>query len=258
LWWIKSEWGVGLIRLWGTITDISTVLRLLFSKIGQTHLGARNLFSFNDPQGMCPECNGIGRKLGVKSDGFWDMDKSLNEGAIQVPVYSAWERDTYVTCGFFDNDKKLRDYTPEEMDLLLYGKDIKFKTQMGNNSINLSYEGVIERFTRAYIRRDLKTLSERTQKAVAPYITMQPCPLCHGARLSQAALNCRINGYNIAELSAMEVGDLLTVVQAFEDKSVAPILVTLRQQLQHLVDIGLEYLSSTVRPAHCRAGNPSE
>lgn len=239
----QKRMGGGSHSTLGTITDISTVLRLLFSKIGQPHLGARNLFSFNDPQGMCPECNGIGRKLGVKSDGFWDMDKSLNEGAVQVPVYSAWERDTYVTCGFFDNDKKLRDYTPEEMDLLLYGKDIKFKTQMGNNSINLSYEGVIERFTRAYIRRDLKTLSERTQKAVAPYITMQPCPLCHGARLSQAALNCRINGYNIAELSAMEVGDLLTVVQAFEDKSVAPILVTLRQQLQHLVDIGLEYLS---------------
>jgi excinuclease UvrABC ATPase subunit len=227
----------------GTITDIAPVLRLLFSRTGQPHVGFSNAFSFNDPQGMCPECNGIGRKLGVISDGFLDMSKSLNEGAIQVPVFSSWERDSYVSCGFFDNDKKLTDYSDAEMQLLLHGKDLKYKVQMGSNSMNATYEGVIERFTRAYIRRDIKTLSERTQKAVAPYLSMQPCPLCNGARLSQAALNCRIQGYNIAQLSTMEIGELIAVLQHFDDPVAAPMVKTLIERLQHLVDIGLEYLT---------------
>src|SRR5512145_2265846 len=106
----------------GTITDIYTVLRLLFSRVGKPFVGYSNVFSFNDPQGMCPECNGLGRKMSVVADTFLDMDKSLNEGAVQVPTFAAWERDSYKSSGFFDNDKKLRDFTEEEMDLLMYGK----------------------------------------------------------------------------------------------------------------------------------------
>lgn len=152
----------------GTITDIAPVLRLLFSRIGQPFVGYSNAFSFNDPQGMCPDCNGIGRKMGVLSDSFLDMSKSLNEGAVQVPVFASWERDSYASSGFFDNDKKLADYTDEELELLLHSQPRRFKLQIGNNTMNATYMGVIERFNRAYIKRDLKTLSERTQKAVAP------------------------------------------------------------------------------------------
>jgi excinuclease UvrABC ATPase subunit len=224
----------------GTITDIAPVLRLLFSRTGQPHVGFSNAFSFNDPQGMCPECNGIGRKLGVISDDFLDMSKSLNEGAIKVAVFSSWERDSYLACGFFDNDKKLTDYSDEEMQLLLHGKDIKYKLQVGINSMTATYEGVIER---AYIRRDIKTLSERVQKAVAPYLSMQACPLCKGARLSQAALGCRIQGYNIADLSTMEIGELVVALKQFTDPVAAPMVNTLVERLQHLVDIGLEYLT---------------
>ena len=227
----------------GTITDISPVMRLLFSRVGKPFVGYSNAFSFNDPQGMCPECNGIGRKLGIVSDGFLDYSKSLNEGAVQVPVFSSWERDSYAASGFFDNDKKLADYTEEEMELLLHGKDLKYKLQIGSGNMNASYLGVLERFSRSYIKRDLKTLSERTQKAVAPYIRFGPCPLCKGARLSQAALNCRIDGWNIAELSAMEADELVEVIQTITDPVAAPMVATLRERLQHLVDIGLGYLS---------------
>src|SRR5688572_14867728 len=167
----------------GTITDIYTLLRLLFSRVGQPHVGYTNAFSFNDPQGMCPECSGLGRKLGVVSDSFLDLDKSLNEGAVQVPFFAGWELSAYAASGFFDNDRKVRDFTPEEMDLLLYGKDRKFKMQFGGGTMNVTYSGIIEKVERAYVRRDLKTLSERTQKAVMPYLRMQTCPLCHGARL---------------------------------------------------------------------------
>jgi excinuclease ABC A subunit len=239
----QKRLGGGSHSTMGTITDISPVLRLLFSRVGQPFVGYSNVFSFNDPQGMCPECNGIGRKMGVDSTTFLDMSKSLNEGAVQVPIFSSWERESYASSGFFDNDKKLADYTDEEMELLLHGKDLKFKLQIGSGAMNASYAGVIERFNRAYIKRDLKTLSERTQKMVAPYLTMQPCPLCKGARLSQAALSCTINGHNIAELSAMEVGDLIDVIRAINDPIAAPMVATLTERLQHLVDIGLEYLS---------------
>src|SRR5688572_20424058 len=91
----------------GTITDIYTLLRLLYSRVGTPYVGYSNAFSFNDPQGMCPECNGIGKKLGVIADDFLDMNKSLNEGAVQVPVFASWEARAYAASGFFDNDKKL-------------------------------------------------------------------------------------------------------------------------------------------------------
>ena len=239
----QKRMGGGSHSTMGTITDIYTALRLLFSRVGQPSAGYSNAFSFNDPQGMCPECNGIGRKMGVDSSTFLDLSKSLNESAVQVPVFSSWERDSYAASGFFDNDKKLADYGDEEMELLLHGKDLKYKLQIGSGSMNASYQGVIERFNRSYIKRDIKTLSERTQKAVAPYLTMQPCPLCKGARLSQLALNSKINGHNIAELSAMEVGELIGVIKEITDPVAASMVATLTERLQHLVDIGLEYLS---------------
>jgi excinuclease UvrABC ATPase subunit len=227
----------------GTITDIYTALRLLYSRVAQPYVGYSNAFSFNDPAGMCPECNGLGKKLGVVSDDFLDLEKSLNEGAVQVPMFAGWEASAYAASGFFDNDKKLKDFTPEEMDLLLYGKDRKFKMQFGGGSMNVTYSGILEKIERAYIRRDLKTLSERTQKAVAPYIRPRPCPLCRGARLGQAALGATINGRNIAELAAMEIGELIPVIQQIDAAAAAPVVATLVERLRHVADIGLEYLS---------------
>ncbi len=253
----QKRLGGGSTSTVGTITDIAPVLRMMFSRLGQPFVGYSNAFSFNDPQGMCPECGGLGQKMGVVADSFLDMSKSLNEGAVQVPTFAAWERDSYTASGFFDNDKKLADFTPEEMDLLLHGKDLKYKLQIGSGSMNASYAGIIEKFTRSYIKRDLKTLSERTQKMVAPYIRMQPCPLCHGARLSQAALHCRIDGRNIAELSAMEIDDLLAYVQTIDGATAAPIVATLSERLGHLVDIGLEYLTLD-RPTETLSGGESQ
>jgi excinuclease UvrABC ATPase subunit len=240
----------------GTITDIATVLRLLFSRIGQPYVGNYNVFSFNDPHGMCPECNGLGRKIGVDLDAFLDTSKSLNEGAILFPEYSVnnesakrwiWGWSIDPPTALFDLDKKLVDYTDEEMEMLLHSKPRKGKIQVGGatfeGSVNFTFEGIVEKFTQKYILRDVKTMSERTQKAVAPYMSYGPCPLCKGARLSQAALRCKINGRNIAELSAMEVDELIEVVRAIADPVAAPIVAALAERLQHMIDIGLEYLS---------------
>ncbi len=228
----------------GTITDIYTLLRLLFSRVGRPPAGYANAFSFNDPQGMCPECNGIGRKTGLVADDFLDRSKSLNDGAIQVPFWVGWEVGAYTASGFFDNDKKLQDYSKDELDLLLYGKDLKYKLPIGDKTMNASYLGVIEKLERQYVRRDIKTLSPRIQKAVEPYLRMRTCPLCKGARLNQAALKCRINGYSIADMTAMEVGDLIPVLRLLEEGPVAaPMIKGVIERLQHVADIGLDYLS---------------
>src|SRR5688572_6431614 len=239
----QKRLGGGSTSTVGTITDIAPVLRLLFSRVGKPHAGYSNAFSFNDPQGMCPECSGMGKKMGVIADSFLDLSKSLKEGAVQVPVFASWENAMYPSSGLFDNTKKLRDFSREEMDLLLHGKPQKVKMKFGGGVINVTYMGIVEKFTKAYIKRDLKTLSERTQKRVAPFIGLQPCPLCKGARLSQAALRCKINGKNIAELSAMEITALASVVQKIADPVAAPMVNTLTERLGHLVDIGLDYLS---------------
>ena len=229
----------------GTITDIAPLLRLLFSRIGEPHAGPAYVFSFNDPHGMCPECNGIGRKLGVDMSKALDMTKSLNEGAILLPDYAVngWEWNMLVQSGDYDFDKKLQDFTEEELDRLLYAKARKVEVMFGGKAMNITVEGVIEKFTNKYIKRDLKTMSERTQRAVAPFITEGPCPSCRGARLNQAALNSRIHGLNIADMASMEIGQLIRAVREIDDPRAEPIVKALAERLQHLADIGLDYLT---------------
>lgn len=229
----------------GTITDIAPILRILFSRVGRPHVGPANLFSFNDPMGMCPECDGLGRKLGVDLDKAIDMSRSLNEGAILLPdcKVGSWDWNLIVQSGEFDPDKKLCDYSEEELERLLYSKAKKVKVDFAGKPMNITVEGVIEKFTGKYIRQDVKLKSERTQKAVMPFIAEGPCPVCRGARLNQAALNCRIHGLNIAEMSAMEVGRLIEVAGEIDDPEAAPIVKALIERLRHLADIGLDYLT---------------
>ena len=255
----QKRLGGGSHSTMGTITDIYTVLRMLYSRIGQPYAGNYNVFSFNDPQGMCPECNGMGRKIGVNMALFLDTAKSLNDGAILYPEYGtgSWDWTICIQSGLFDNDKKLADYTDEEMEKLLHGKPYKVKTEVAGKPFNLTFEGIIDKFSRKYITRDLKTMSERTQKAVEPYLILGPCTLCKGARLSQLALSSKIAGRTIAQLSAMEVGALIHVIGAITDPVAAPVVATLTERLQHLVDIGLEYLSLD-RPTDTLSGGESQ
>lgn len=241
----QKRLGGGSHSTMGTITDISPILRLLFSRAGQPYVGESNMFSFNDPQGMCPECNGIGRKLNVDMDKAVDLSKSLNEGAIKLPDYKVdgWDWSLVVQAGPFDPDKKLSHYSDEELEKLLYSKAKKVKMDFAGKATNVTVEGVIEKFTNKYIKQDLKTKSERTQKAVAPFITEGTCSTCHGSRLSQATLSCKINGFNIAEMSSMEVGQLIRIIHEVDIAVAAPIIKSLSERLQHLVDIGLDYLT---------------
>ena len=226
----------------GTVTDIATALRLMFSRFGKPYVGYANMFSFNDPAGMCPNCNGIGQKLGVDMDAAFDVNKSINEGALRLPIYqnnSPW-LETVKRSGLFDNDKKLKDFSQKELDDLYHSKLVR--TDLGNG-IHLNFEGVVDRFVRNYIKNDVKTMSERTQKNVGLFITMEPCELCHGARLSQKALACKIQGYNIADLSSMQVDKLLETIKQFDTQENHALVKTVRERLSNLVEIGLGYLS---------------
>lgn len=227
----------------GTITDIYAVLRLLYSRVAQPYVGASYYFSFNDPNGMCMECSGSGAKLTIDQDKLIDMSKSLSDDAVNVPFFAKWEMNSYLASGYFDIDKKLSDYTAEELDLLLWGKDRKFKMNMGGNSMNITYFGVLEKITQSYIKRDIKSLSERTQKAVAPYLHEAECPLCHGARLNQAALGAKINGLSIADMTTMEVEAMIPEWQKITEPTALSVVTILIERLQHMVDIGLGYLS---------------
>lgn len=237
----QKRLGGGSTSTVGTVTDIAPILRLLFAKLGQPNLGHGYMFSFNNPAGMCQECDGLGQKMDVNLDVLLDYSKSLNEGAIQSADYKidSWGWKIITATGLFDNDKKISDYSDKEMHDLLYTKSLKVKT----NGINLTFEGLVELFTRKYIKRDLKSLAERTQKAVAPYLTNGPCEACKGSRLSQPALSSKINGLNIADLYAMQIDELLEAVQAIKNPEAKAIISMLEERLQHLIDIGLDYLS---------------
>jgi excinuclease UvrABC ATPase subunit len=226
----------------GTYTDISVLLRLLFSRIGQPSAGPAYAFSFNTPQGMCPECEGIGKTVQLDLEKFLDRSKSLNGGAILHPEFKVgkWMWKMYPLSGLFDNDKPIQDYTDEELRALLYGAD-NVKVSFGE--FGSKYEGLVERFTRMYLKKDAAAMSERNRAVFEQFTTSQTCPVCNGARLNQAALNCRINGRNIAELSDLEATGLIKFLDGFTDPVAVRVAAKLIERLQHLVDIGLGYLS---------------
>ena len=242
----------------GTVTDIYAVLRLLFSRVGQPNVGYSNAFSFNHPKGMCPECGGVGHIVEVDEDKMFDKNKSLNEGAILFPTYSVgsyyWK--AFTCSGYFDCDKPLKDYTDEEWQQFLHGEG-KFSTVRGGIPLEGNYEGVIRRFTRMFVQKGSSEISASTREKIEHYIRYAPCPACRGTRLNQAALSCRINGLNIAEMAELEIEQLIPVVAAIDAPAGRTLVADLLRRLEHLRDIGLGYLSLS-RPTSTLSGGESQ
>ncbi|MCM3203395.1 ATP-binding cassette domain-containing protein [Paenibacillus illinoisensis] len=229
----------------GTITDIYAMLRLLFSRIGKPFAGNSHVFSFNDPAGMCPECSGVGQVVQFDVDKLLDRSKSLNEGAILFPVFKvgSWYLNTYVHSGLFDNDKQLAEYTLAEWNTLLLGKESKIVYHTKGGDIESDYEGLLPKLTRLYLKRDNSEMSHAKRETLDQFLSYSECNLCRGSRLNQAALSCRINGYNIAQCASMEIGDLIRMIEIVRDPVASPIIDGILTRLNHLVDIGLDYLS---------------
>lgn len=227
----------------GTITDINSYLRALYSRFGSTYIGKANMFSFNDINGMCPECEGLGKKLVPNMDEILDMNKSLNEGAILLSGFGvgSWHWKIFVQSGYFDNDKKIKDYTKEELEKFLYGESHKIQIDE-TGTTNITYEGLMNKFNRLYLGKQGDT-SEATKKKLSKLLIEDKCPLCQGRRLHQRVYDCLINGYNITDLTSMQIDELVKVIKEINEPEAEPLIKGIVEKLNNIIDIGLGYLT---------------
>lgn len=225
----------------GTATDAYAILRIIFSRLGTPYVGSSSAFSFNQPDGMCPECEGTGRVSSIDVAELVDEEKSLVEGAITVPNFTVdgWYWKAFAESGLMDPTVKIKDFTAQQREDFLYKPAVKMKI----GGINTTYEGLVPKVNRIYIAKGAEAAQPHIRAFVERAVTFTSCPLCRGARLTQAALSARIRGTNIAECSAMQISDLARFISEIDDPSVGPLVDTLGETLNSLVEIGLGYLS---------------
>jgi excinuclease UvrABC ATPase subunit len=265
----------------GTATDANAMLRVLFSRLGQPHVGSSNAFSFNVPSvrgagqivigtgdgkktesrtfevngGMCPRCEGMGSVNDIDLSQLYDDRKSLGEGALTIPGYTAdgWGVRIFTESGFLDAHKPIRDYTATELRDFLH----KEPTKVRINGINLTYEGLIPKIQKSMLSKDVDAMQPHIRAFVERAVTFTACPDCGGTRLSAAARSSKIGGINIADACAMQISDLAAWVRGLDEPSVAPLLAGLRHTLDSFVEIGLGYLSLD-RPSGTLSGGEAQ
>jgi excinuclease UvrABC ATPase subunit len=265
----------------GTATDANAMLRILFSRLGQPHIGSPQAFSFNVASisgagavkferagktvkerrsfsitgGMCPRCEGRGTVSDIDLTQLIDDSKSLREGAITVPGYTGggWNSRLYIESGFVDPDKPIRKYTKKELHDFLHHEPVRMKIA----GINMTYEGLIVRVQRSMLNKDQETAQPHVRAFVERAVTFAACPECGGTRLSDGARSSRIKGINIAEVCAMQISDLAGWVDGLDEPSVGPLLGALKQTLDSFVEIGLGYLSLD-RPSGTLSGGEAQ
>ncbi|NJP49734.1 excinuclease ABC subunit UvrA [Streptomyces sp. SBST2-5] len=230
----------------GTMTDVYSVIRVLFSRHGTPSAGPATAYSFNDPSGMCPECDGLGRTVRPDWDRILDEDRSLAEGAVRFPPFApgTWHGQAYTNTDELDPHKPVRDFTAAEREFLMRGRPgSKVSIQGSGGNWTHDYEGLADRFERLYLKRDLSGMSQKTRDLVREYLTEGTCPACRGARLNQAALATRINGLSIADCTRMQVTDLVRVLREIDDPVAGPVARAAVAALERIERIGLGYLS---------------
>ncbi len=251
----------------GTVTDVNALLRILFSRLGQPHLGPPSAFSFNTASirgagavtftkggekkvekrsferkgGMCPTCEGLGTVSDFDLAELYDDSLSLNEGALRVPGYSmdGWYGRIFRGCGYFDPDKAIRRFTKQELDDLLYREP----TKIAVDGVNLTYSGLIPQIQKSFLSKDVEAMQPHIRAFVERVITFTTCGDCQGTRLSSEARSSLIDGLSIADVCAMQISDLARWLAELDEPSVAPLLDGLRHTLDSFVQIGLGYLS---------------
>jgi excinuclease UvrABC ATPase subunit len=263
----------------GTATDANAMLRILFSRLGQPHIGSPNAFSFNVASvrasgaitigagktvrqtftrtgGMCPRCEGRGTVSDIDLTQLFDDSKSLAEGAITIPGYTVdgfWTVRPFTESGFLDPDKPIRKYTKKELHDFLHREPTKVKV----NGVNVTYEGLIPKVQKSFLSKDREALQPHIRAFVDRAVTFTACPECRGTRLSEAARSSRIGGINIADACAMQISDLAEWVRGVDEPSVAPLLATLQRTLDSFAEIGLGYLSLD-RPSGTLSGGEAQ
>ncbi|PWF99935.1 ATP-binding cassette domain-containing protein [Levilactobacillus bambusae] len=225
-----------------TYTGIYSVLRLMFSRISKPWVGYSEWFSFNLPQGMCPKCQGLGFIDQIDESKIIDPDKSLNEGAMTFPGFGpgTWRWNEYGHSGLFDLDKKIKDYSKDEYDLLMHAPRQKLKNPPEEWARTAKYEGLVPRMMRSIVH---SASGQHHKAALAEIVTREVCPVCHGSRLNPDSLKGLINGKNIAEVCAMDLVSVLDFFGQITDPLAKTMVRELQSKVQALVDIGLGYLS---------------
>jgi len=228
----------------GTATDVYTMFRVLFARIGAPKVPHALALSFNDPRGMCPECEGLARVSKVDVDALVDKTKSLAEGPIRFPTFQVdgYHWAIFANSGFFDIKKKLRDYTKAEWEKFLYFDEPKVKVKSIAN-MKSPYEGLIVKFKRLYLGKEAGKMVSNLREAFERIVTRGPCDACSGTRLSEEARACKIEKHSIADLSAMPISELHEWMRKLKAPKVAPLLARIVERLEHLVGIGLGYLT---------------
>ena len=227
----------------GTYTDIYALLRLLFSRIGQPFVGYSDAFSFNHPSGSCPRCAGLGEIRELDIHKLVDFDKSLNdEDTIHYIAFGkgGWRWIRYAHSGLFDLDKKIKDYSPEELDLFLNSPQIKLKNPPSNWPKSAKYEGLIPRMYRSIINSEEGLLHAAV---LNPMLTMGTCPDCGGTRLNEKIRSCKIKGVSIAEVTVMSITDCRQWMETIDNSLAEDIKRATIERLAALEEIGLGYLT---------------
>ena len=227
----------------GTYTDTYTLLRLLFSRVGQPFVGYSDSFSFNHPQGCCLRCNGLGEVTDLDVHKLVDFDKCLNDdGVIHYVAFEPgqWRWIRYANSGLFDLNKKIKDYSKEEMDLFLYSPQIRLKNPPDNWPKSAKYEGIYPRMYRSIITSKEGQLHKKELDRIVSTFT---CPVCHGARLNAKIRSCLINGKNICEVSDMPIPEAAEFIRQIEDPLARDIKTEILKRMNALTEIGLGYLS---------------
>ncbi|MFJ3494023.1 ATP-binding cassette domain-containing protein [Streptomyces sp. NPDC086091] len=265
----------------GTATDANAMLRILFSRLGDPHIGPPSAYAFNVPSvrasgaitvergakktvkatfnrtgGMCPRCEGRGSVSDIDLTQLYDDSKSLSQGAFTIPGWksdSFWTVRVYAESGFVDPDKPIRKYTKKEMQDFLYREATKVKV----DGVNLTYEGLIPKIQKSFLSKDKEAMQPHIRAFVERAVTFTTCPECEGTRLSEGARSSRIGKVSIADACAMEIRDLAEWVRALDEPSVAPLLKALGETLDSFVEIGLGYLSLD-RPSGTLSGGEAQ
>jgi excinuclease UvrABC ATPase subunit len=252
----------------GTATDANAMLRILFSRLGDPHIGPPSAFSFNTPSvkasggitvergnrtttekatferlgGMCPRCEGRGTVNDIDLTQLYDDSKSIAEGAFTIPGWKSdnfWTVQVYAESGFLDPNKPIREFTKKEMQDFLYKEPVKVKVQ----GVNLTYEGLIPKLQKSMLSKDPDAMQPHIRAFVERAVTFTTCPECDGSRLAEGARTSKIRGISIADACRMQISDLAVWVRDLDEPSVAPLLEKLSQTLDSFVEIGLGYLS---------------
>ena len=266
----------------GTATDANAMLRILFSRLGQPHIGSPQAFSFNVASisgagavtlekggktvkerrefsvtgGMCPRCEGRGTVSDIDLSQLYDDTKSIAEGAFTIPGWKSdswWTVGVYAESGIVDPNKPIREFTEQERQDFLYKEPTKVKVQ----GVNLTYEGLVPKIRKSFLAKDVEALQPHVRAFVERAVTFTACPECGGTRLSEAARSSRIGGVSIADACAMQISDLAAWVRGLDEPSVAPLLASLGGTLDSFVRIGLGYLSLD-RPAGTLSGGEAQ